>query len=277
MNTSSKETTVKEFVSAAVPNTKKQVGDNLFLRVSASGSITYISRQTVNGKRNQITLGAYKDMNLQRARKLALELKAKAGRGALLDASDASTFAEVYTIFKENKANEVDEKTMKAYDRFYKRLSPIHNIRMDRIRPKQINSILNSLKHIPSVGYNALLIAQQTFDIAIKLEIADTNPARKFNQTDAGYDGNIGERFLDVDEIKIAFSYMRKHLSRKSYLACVLLLIFGCRKNELLGTKKSYFDLEKGLWIVPKKIKRKGIIRKDKPLQTPLEPEVMLE
>ncbi len=275
MNTSSKELTVKDFVTAAVPNSKKQVGDNLFLRISGSGSVTYVSRQTVNGKRRQITLGAYKDMNIQTARKMALDLKAKAGRGALLDSSDATTFSEVYQIFKQGREGDVEDKTLEAYDRFFNRLSPIHHLKMDKIRPKQIYSIINSLRSIPSVGYNSLLIAQQTFDIAIKLEIVDKNPARNFDMDDTGFAGDIGERFLTVDEIEIAFSYMRKHLTRKSYLACVLLLIFGCRKNELLQTKKSNFDLREGLWIVPKKKKKKGIIRKDKPLKTPLEPEVV--
>ncbi|WP_422444098.1 tyrosine-type recombinase/integrase [Endozoicomonas sp. ALB091] len=266
-------TQLKRFVDARVPGSKAQVSTNLIIRISSSGTATYTTRITLeNGKRSERTIGKYEEISLHDARKAVIELKDKKKSG--INVSKTKTFSQLYKMVIEAKG-EIAESTLLNYNKCFDHAKALHKQDINRISAEAIKKVLDKLKPIPSQANKTLVVIKQVFSLAETLDLISRNPSSKFTIKDAGGTLEEGERFLEVDEIRTVFPYLNKHFTRNVYLASVLLLVFGCRKQELLKTKKSNFDLEQGLWITEAKKKTNGKVVKDKPRRTPLEPEVV--
>ena len=87
------------------------------------------------------------------------------------------------------------------------------------------------------------------------------------------------ERFLDPMEIGLILRNLNESsLEERNQLVFLLVLVFGCRENELCLAKSEHFDLKQRIWTVPRSNLKggnsaKGKITKD--LRRPI-PEVMI-
>ena len=77
------------------------------------------------------------------------------------------------------------------------------------------------------------------------------NPAQWLDVTYAGGKHKARERNLSRDELVALFKGMET-IGRDNYLPDKLLLMTCVRKNELLQAKKAEFDLDAGVWRLPK-------------------------
>ncbi len=70
------------------------------------------------------------------------------------------------------------------------------------------------------------------------------------------------DRFLTKNEIEQVFKTLKDtqdSFVRQNYIACIILLCLGVRKDELLAAPWSEFDLESKIWKLPKERSKSGI------------------
>jgi integrase len=61
---------------------------------------------------------------------------------------------------------------------------------------------------------------------------------------------------LDQDSVRRLCAAAGEHPNQQSADALMLLLLTGCRRNEVLGAEWSEFDLDKGIWEIPTERKK---------------------
>lgn len=134
-------------------------------------------------------------------------------------------------------------------------------LRIEKVDPMHISTMLNKITDAgaPTTSNDILSFSKQLFNYAIKRHIIKHNPAAAFNMRDAGGKESSRDRYLTQEELVLLFEAMRasKKFSRHHYLCLKLLILLGCRKEELLSAKISSFDLDASTWKIPVESKSK--------------------
>ena len=221
-------------------------------------------RYSSNGKRKEMTLGQYPFMGLADARAETAIQKRDINSGSdpllLRKRIKEQSIKVVDDLFNDWYDNDL-EKRLKHPNipkRIYIRdVKPyIGDIPIDQVNARDVRAIIQRIATDRlTVSNDALMYLKQLFRHGIKLDLLAQNPASSFSVTDAGGIETSKDRFLTIDEIKIAFKVFRENqtkFTRDNYLACALLITLGVRKSELCCAKWSEFDLEGSIWNLPK-------------------------
>ncbi len=280
--------------------TKKEgryaAGNGLYLRISKELSVTWVVRYTISGqggnrKRKEVTIGCYPDMSLYQASLKTLEIKEglKAGE-------DPKVAKRIEKAIGKQEINNMDElaaewikfkkkniKTWWRNERYYQKdIGPkIGLMRPDQVTSLHVKKLVEDVA-VPgrmTVANDVLQFAKELFDYGIRLNLMQFNPARVFTCKDAGGIEEARERAIGLDELGDIFATFRKHhlqFTRENYLNCALLLTLMCRKTELSVSKIEEYNLVKKKWSLPEeRIKAMKRSSKKKPINVPLEPEVI--
>ncbi|MCL2919959.1 tyrosine-type recombinase/integrase [Shewanella litorisediminis] len=244
---------------------KDRVADNLYIKPLKSGDASFIYRGTVAGKRIEIVLGQFGNgpgqMSLLEAKNQAAELQrqVKEGKNPKLEikklaAALKDTFDSVAQDHFEGYC-----RTIKHPDRpraLYKNhiVKALGDMPVSCITRQMIRNVVNSIDagDKRTANGNALRLIRKILDHAIELGMLETNVATGINLKSIGVKEESRERNLSFEEIPMVLEILRDHVSWDNYLAFILLLILGVRKNELLQAKWTEFDLEKQIWALPK-------------------------
>ncbi|MGR6832834.1 tyrosine-type recombinase/integrase [Aliivibrio wodanis] len=239
-------------------------GDGLYLVVPKSGHSSWMLRYSANKKRREMTLGKVIDISLADARlDAATKMKLlREGADPLIQRQRAEQeniktvndlFHDWYpTLVKRLKYPTIPQRI------YLKDIAPhIGDIKLDQISARDIRRVINTINDSgrPTIANDALGYSKQLFNHGIKLDLMNFNPASAFTFRDAGGVEKNKIRSLNEDELNHFFSTARKHkesFSRSNYLACALLICLGVRKSELCEARWDEFELEKGLWHLPK-------------------------
>lgn len=251
-------------------------GGGLYFVVPATTSgepgIPYwMLRYSFNKKRREMTLGKYSDLSLAEARaEAAIKMKqVRDGRNplALKKQSEMQEIKTVNDLFEDWQ--EDNRKRLKHWnipERVYRKdIAPlIGELNLDQVTARDIRRIITSINESgrPTISNDALLYCKQLFNHGIKLDVVGANPASAFQVSDAGGVEKSRDRALTLDEVTRAFKTFREHqhiFTRDNYLACALLVLLGVRKSELCEAKWSEFDLDKGIWELPKERSKSGV------------------
>ncbi|MFI3119658.1 MAG: tyrosine-type recombinase/integrase [Methylococcaceae bacterium] len=220
----------------------------------------------------RLILGRYPDITLSDARKSAAihraeilkghnpadtkrELKRTTAEKAIIEQSAQTVVELVDEFFKRN----IDGKLKTAHairlrvDKYF--IPALGKLRIEKVDPMHISTMLNKITDAgaPTTSNDILSFSKQLFNYAIKRHIIKHNPAAAFNTRDAGGKESSRDRYLTQGELVLLFEAMRasKKFSHHHYLCLKLLLLLGCRKDELLSAKISAFDLEASTWKIP--------------------------
>lgn len=256
---------VQALIKAGGEKTQRHAdGDGLYLVVPASGKPSWMLRFTSNKKRREMTLGKVQDLSLHDARlEAATKMKqVREGADPLLQRKRAEQesiktvndlFNDWYpTLVKRLKHPNIPKRV------YTKDIAPhIGEIRLDQISARDIRTTINAINESgrPTIANDALGHCKQLFNHGVKLDLIQGNPASAFTVRDAGGIELSKDRALTEDELKKFFAIAQEHstsFSRDNYLACALLVCLGVRKSELCEAKWEEFELEKGLWHLPK-------------------------
>jgi integrase len=90
-------------------------------------------------------------------------------------------------------------------------------------------------------------LLRHMLNTAVKWDLIERSPARDWERNEERHRINT----LDQAGVKRLWKVLDNHRSRCSADAIKLLVLTGCRKNEVLGAKWSEFDLEARLWTIP--------------------------
>ncbi|ABL98529.1 site-specific integrase [Shewanella amazonensis] len=243
---------------------KVRVADNLYIKPLKSGVGSFIYRGTVAGKRIEIVLGQFGNgpgkMSKSDAKNQVAELQrqVKEGKNPKLEikklaAALQDTFGSVTQDYFEGYCRTIDHpgRPRALYTNYVaKTLGELPVSYITRIMVRDlVNSIDAGVKRTANI--NVLRLIDKILDHAVELGMLETNVAKGINRKKIGAKAEPRERNLSFEEIPIVLAILRDHVSRDNYLAFILLLILGVRKNELLQAKWTEFDLEKQIWLLP--------------------------
>jgi len=258
-------------------------GDGLYLVVPKSGSASWMLRFTSNKKRREMTLGKVADISLADVRLDAAKKMKQHREGAdpLLQRQRAKQeniktvndlFDDWYlTLVKRLKFPEIPKRI------YTKDIAPhIGNLKLEQITARDIRTTITAINNSgrPTIANDALGHCKQLFNHGLKLDLLSGNPASAFTFRDAGGVEKSKERALSREELKQFLDTAKNNshsFSRDNYLACVLLVCLGVRKSELCEAKWEEFELDKGLWHLPKSRSKTNV-----GFTIPLAPEVII-
>ncbi len=128
------------------------------------------------------------------------------------------------------------------------------NSKIDQVTRAQISALHRSLAEKPRAANHLLAMLSVVFEEARKAGLIAKdaeNPAQDIKR----YKERKRERFLSASEIariSVAFSEVERHGTEPFAIAAIRMLILtGCRKNEILKARWSWVDLERGFLNLP--------------------------
>jgi len=247
--------------------------DGLSARVSPKGLISFNYRFRWQGKQQRIKLGRYPDVTLFEAREKISGYRKSLSEGLdprqiQSEQHEQRLLGDVYNDFLTNYVQtELSPKTQALYSStFNKYIKPNFNIDLERykytdwirffdlVRDKSSSanagSILKRLKTVARWAKSRGMIKDcQLIDIPIKA---------------IGAHQNRRERCLEWDEVIGLWRQVLSSRTTPKCKTCVQLLILtGARNAEIREARRSEFNIEKGLWILPReRAKEKKQIRR---------------
>jgi len=255
-----------DFVSKAVcPEGKKKINyyhkdiRGFLLEVRSSGGKTYALRyRDEHNRQCQYKIGDSKDISFEKARRAAEIARGKVVLGQD-PAEDKRTRRKVPTLsyfveFHYLPFIKKDKRSWKQ-DVSYLRchiLPKLGKYHMDKITSQAVVAFHQSMKangYKPSMCNRGVKLLRYIFNLAISWEIPGivSNPASgvKFFSED------MRERFLSAEETKRLLEAVEQSKNTQLKFIVPLLLLLGCRKNELLQSRWENFHIQKRIWYLP--------------------------
>lgn len=218
------------------------------LRVQPSGRKSFVLKYRANGRQRFFTLGAYGALTVDAARKLARAALADVARGSdpaamKADARKAPTVRDLCDRFKEEHMPKLKPKTARPYQRLIddRVLKHFGSMKLDSVTRADVVKWHHSLKSTPVEANRALLLLHKLFATAALWEWhAGPNPAHgvpKFKETARKRYPTGAELYRIAKAIGDLERATKQPLSPYLGLAFRLLLLTGCRKDEILTLK----------------------------------------
>ncbi len=263
---------IRAFIKSGV-NTRKQVGDGLYIRVQTAGKAYWEVRYSINRKRRfmRIEGGLYPEMSLARAKLEAALIKQKIIEGfdplAERIREDSMSIKTVNELFGD-WFSEISKKLKhpnipkRVYNKEIKPM--IGDLRVDQVNARDIRAIIQkvSVSGRPAIANDTLSYCKQLFNHACKLDLIGANPASAFKPADAGGIEKSRSRMLDFNELNKVFQVFRENqdiFTRDNYLAVALLLCLGVRKGELIAATWDEIDFDEKTWSLPESRSKTGV------------------
>lgn len=239
----------------------------LKLAVNKQGRKTFLFRYTFSGQKRAMKLGDYGAIDIETARKLALQARGllnqdidpQASRAAAKAVPGFSDFAYgTYMPYSRmhKKSFKDDKSRLDAHIAPY-----LKNTMLTTITATDINSYLNHLrskcKLMPATINRHRSLISAIFKHAIELDLLEDNPCRKVKKLK---ENNARDRFLTDQELANLEQAMEatnpttgEYIEKNRTIVDLVrvLLMTGVRREEALGAKWSDIDLDKKLWHLP--------------------------
>lgn len=212
-------------------------------------------RFVFEGQKRAAKIGEFPATEVQEARKLALEMRAKLDRGLnpqqAHDRAQASPTFEVFAVneympfARQTKRSAKDDECrlrVHAYPRFGSR-------KLIDIQTREIQQFHADLKdsHCAATANRHLSLLSRMYKLALQWGRVESNPCSgiaKFKEN------NQRQRFLTPDEIQRMYQAMEGE--PKVVVAFLkFLLLTGARKEEAAQAQWLNIDLENGVWFLP--------------------------
>lgn len=261
---------------------KRSFGHGLYLKISNSKKASWLFRYSINKKRKEIIIGeavTSNDSYLKDCGRLSYKdalIKALEYERDLRKHGEDPSFQIIKTKLRVETLNEVAKDyfdnecdhfkhpdiARRLYDNYIKDI--FGHLLIHDITTPMILNLLRTIKHAkkPTISNDVLqLLKSKIFPHVAIVGLTPHNPAVVLSNRNAGGKELARRRCLDKSEIDIVLKTMREHpthFSYPNYLAIVLLLIFGCRKMELLSARWADINLHKQEWLVHVSKQSKG-------------------
>jgi integrase len=256
--------------------------DNLSVRVSPKGAISFVLRFRFNGKDEQFTIGKYPVMTLEEAREKALKYQRLISEGenpriaeklAKASVKSVPSFKTLFDRWYSRECLGSVKDATKIYAKFEKDIFPeFGDIPADKLTVSLWMDKLEEVKdRAPSVAAVLLTNIRKAYNYAAKREVVDKNPLQFISAAEDLKVKQVSkETMLDDNQISTLLKAMTHlKLNKRNVLFTKLCLITGCRPNELRLAKKDHFDMVNNIWTVPAENHKIGG-KTGKPLKRPI-------
>ena len=226
------------------------------IRVYPSGRKVYVVQSRAGGKSRRVTVGRHGEIAPDRARKDALRIIARIKAGQpLVDAEPEAppTVADLAERYQsEYVAMHCKPNTVKHYGLMVRKhiVPALGELRVSEVRRKHILKFQYGLSDMPTVANRCVDILVKMFNLAELWEMRPLgrNPCRSVRR----YKVNPRkERFLTPEELArlgrtLDIAPAERLASRHAAAAIRLLVLTGCRRNEIMGLAWDDLDFEAG-------------------------------
>lgn len=219
---------------------------------------TYYQRyKDARGKMRHIKIAKTTELSLAKARKKAQKTRADTllggdPRADLKRKRNVPTFSDFVRdqylpyIKVHKRSWSTDESFLKNH------ILPVFgDTPLDEITRTQVATFHTTLPEknlAPSTCDRQVVIIRYIFNLAIKWDVINTNPAKMIDLYNID---NTRDRHLTDKEMVRLLEILQTHKNRPVSLAILLLLSTGARRNEALKAKWEDVDLEKKIWKIP--------------------------
>ncbi|HFA60009.1 MAG TPA: DUF4102 domain-containing protein [Rhodospirillales bacterium] len=229
------------------------------LRVLNTGRRSWVVRYRIGRRQRFITLGSTEELSADAARKRAAEIVAKARLGEDVRAEiaarrerAAATFGAIVEVFLEERGRELRPRTLVEYRRCLAvYLTSWHRLPVTELNrtiiARRLAAIAKDRGTVAAARCRAYLSACLTWAIRRGLADLEGNPVAL---TWAPASAPPRDRVLALDELGAIW---RATDPARGDHACIvrLLILTGCRREEVGGMKWEELDLSHRLWTLP--------------------------
>lgn len=231
-------------------------GKGLHIRVSPTGSKTWVLIFRSGGKLRRLTLGTYPSMSLAEARKKTADIRVRIKEG---EDPDPEATANRNSPTVEEFSKEYLERWAKPHKKSWaedqrvleKEFIPvIGKIKMTKLTRRDIVATLDRIRDrgAHTQANRALAIFRRMCRFAVERGLLETSPAVYIKATPE----DSRDRALSRDEIRLFFEAMQKESPWiGTRLALEVLLRTGQRSSEVLQMSPQQIDMERALWTIP--------------------------
>lgn len=241
---------------------EKSDRDGLWVRISKNGVVSFFYRYRFLGKQDKMTIGKYPVMSLKEARSKVLHWSKVLSEGQnpklvqsleIETINQNSSFEDLYRQWHEmhfeGKVSSVN--VLRTFE--------IHVFpKLGKYSPEQLTtkiwvSYLDGMsKKYSEITKRILNNSAECYEWARKRNMIALNPLLNLSPKDFGVKKGQGSRTLDDSEIYYILKASKEsRMEEKNALFVFLCLYYGCRVGELRLAKKSDFDFNKMIWVVP--------------------------
>ena len=228
------------------------------VRVYPSGSKVYVVQTRTKGKSKRVTLGRHGVISADRARRMAAETIARIKSGEDLRGKSASkvTVADVAARYlKEHVALHCKPGTAKLYRSVVERfiLPAYGHLSVEEVDREHIADLHYELRDILYQANRVLEIGTKLFNLAELWKLRTGSNPCKFVRK---YREKKRERFITDEEFRRVGDVLREMEAEKTLpvyavAAIRLLMLTGCRRNEIVTLKWEHVDLDGGELPLP--------------------------
>ena len=226
------------------------------IRVYPTGRKVYVVQTRTNGKSKRVTVGRHGDISPDEARKDAAKFIArmKAGQSPVEAAPEAEpTVADLAERYeREYVAMHCKPNTIKHYGLMLKKhiVPRLGTLRVSEVERKHILKFQFELSDMPTVANRTVDILVKMFNLAELWEMRPPgrNPCKSVRRYKVS---PHKERFLSPEELArlgrtLDVAPAKRLASRHAAAAIRLLVLTGCRRNEIMGLAWDDLDFEAG-------------------------------
>ena len=249
--------------------------DGLTVYHRKTGTLSFVFRYRYNGKQQNLSLGTYPLMSLSEARQQAVECKKVLAGGQdpklerLLEKEkilQAVTVKQALDYWIDNYAAKNRSNHEKHRAQFEKHVYPyIGHIPLDKCETrhwvKVFDDITNGKHHraAPKASGYILQNAKQALKYCRNRQFAKSNALDDLNITDVAEHQQKKDRVLSWAELLDVLYWTTSLRANWYYKNLVyLLIVFGCRTQELRLSTVDEWDLNEMVWTVPKRHSKTG-------------------
>jgi integrase len=244
-------------------------GGNLYLAVSESGAKSWVFMWRLRGRTREIGLGSARDLQLARARDIAAGYRAKLAEGvepaAKRDAIKSATFAEVSAkVIEDMRPGWRNEKHGKQWERTLRdHAAPLSKVPVDQITTEDVLDVLKPLWLDRNETASRLRSRiERVLDFAKAKGLSGENPARWRGHLDQLLPRRqrLEPKHLPAMPYDAVPGFMQKLRAFEGAAARALefAILTAARTSEAVGAQRSEFDLEAGLWTIPRERMKGG-------------------
>jgi len=233
------------------------------LRVSKAGRKTYIVRyRTRDGIQRKQKLARASDMPPDRARDMARKVFASVAEGldplqARYEEKNAPTIEDLKERymrehakpFKKPRSQQIDESNWRLHI-----LPVLGSRKAASITKADILTLHGSLSETPGVANQVLALLSKSFNLCEDWDWRpqNSNPCSRVRK----YELNERELILEPDQIRKlghALDELEETYQISQSMACLirLLMLTGCRLNEIMSAERAWVDRERSMLILP--------------------------
>lgn len=253
--------------------TKISDGAGLMVRITKSGSITWLFKYRLGGRDTEAklaTLGRYPDLSLAKAREMRDQCRQWLAEGRdpqrmlKLDRETTLKPATVKDAIEYWLAEYVDGNLVndtRYRERFDKHIFPyIGDIALSDCETHHwLTCLARTKKTAPSIAGMLLQMSQQAFKFCRVRRFAVYHALDGLTMQDIGVKVNRRKRVLSNRELRDLLTALKTDFFAPYYQNIIyLLLVFGARTVELRLSEIREWDLKERLWTVPESHSKTG-------------------